>query len=127
MCAGIGTTTEFDIRIGWYATTRSGSSTSSTRSNSGCATIYLRHLSADQPETGKTQCDLAGLPGCARQTLNRALGRLRDRHIIAMEKGKTRVLDRQVFWAQAHAPERASQQVRAVAQPSVWAACRSAS
>ncbi|MDJ0627529.1 MAG: Crp/Fnr family transcriptional regulator [Rhodobacter sp.] len=55
---------------------------------------YLYRLSADKPEISKTQADLAGLLGCARQTLNRELGRLRDDEIIEMEKGKIRVLDR---------------------------------
>jgi len=63
---------------------------------------YLFRLSADRPEITKTQADLAGLLGCARQTLNRELGRLRDKEIIAMEKGKIRVLDRAALWEQAH-------------------------
>ncbi|MDJ0825861.1 MAG: Crp/Fnr family transcriptional regulator [Rhodobacter sp.] len=55
---------------------------------------YLHRLSADKPEISKTQADLAGLLGCARQTLNRELGRLREDRIIEIEKGKIRVLDR---------------------------------
>ncbi len=55
---------------------------------------YLHLLSADTPEIAKTQADLAGLLGCARQTLNRELGRLRDRGVIEIEKGRIRVLDR---------------------------------
>jgi len=55
---------------------------------------YLHRLSADKLEITKTQSDLAGLLGCARQTLNRELGRLRDRNIIELEKGKIRVTDR---------------------------------
>lgn len=62
---------------------------------------YLLRLSAERPEITKTQADLAGLLGCARQTLNRELGRLRDREIIAMEKGKIRVLDREALLFQA--------------------------
>ena len=63
---------------------------------------YLYRLSADRPEISKTQADLAGLLGCARQTLNRELGRLRDRQILGIEKGKIRVLDRPALWEQAH-------------------------
>ncbi len=55
---------------------------------------YLHLLSAISPEITKTQADLAGLLGCARQTLNRELGRLRDRRVIEIEKGRIRVLDR---------------------------------
>ncbi len=55
---------------------------------------YLHRLSSEQPVIAKTQADLAGLMGCARQTLNRELGRLRDRNVIALEKGRVRVLDR---------------------------------
>jgi len=62
---------------------------------------YLFRLSVDRPEVTKTQADLAGLLGCARQTLNRELGRLRDKAIIQMEKGKIRVLDRDALWLQA--------------------------
>ncbi len=62
---------------------------------------YLHRLSADRPEISKTQADLAGLLGCARQTLNRELGRLRDQNIIQMEKGKIRVIDRNALYAQA--------------------------
>ncbi len=64
---------------------------------------YLHRLSADRPEVAKTQADLAGLLGCARQTLNRELGRLRARNIIAMEKGKIRVIDREALWQAANA------------------------
>jgi len=63
---------------------------------------YLYRLSADRPEISKTQADLAGLLGCARQTLNRELGRLREREIIGIEKGKIRALDRPALWEQAH-------------------------
>ena len=49
---------------------------------------------ATKPEITKPQADLAGLLGCARQTLNRELGRLRDRNVIEIEKGRIRVLDR---------------------------------
>ena len=62
---------------------------------------YLHRLSADRPEISKTQADLAGLLGCARQTLNRELGRLRDQNIIQMEKGKIRVTERQGLYRQA--------------------------
>jgi len=55
---------------------------------------YLHRLSVDKDEISKTQGDLAGMLGCARQTLNRELGRLRDRAIIEIEKGKIRVTDR---------------------------------
>ena len=65
---------------------------------------YLYRLSADRPEISKTQADLAGLLGCARQTLNRELGRLRDKEILEMEKGKIRILDREALYAQATAP-----------------------
>jgi CRP-like cAMP-binding protein len=66
---------------------------------------YLYRLSADRPEITKTQADLAGLLGCARQTLNRELGRLRDLDIIEMEKGKIRVSDRARLLARAGAPQ----------------------
>jgi len=64
---------------------------------------YLYRLSVDKPEISKTQADLAGLLGCARQTLNRELGRLRDRSIIEMEKGKIRVTDRPALLKQVTA------------------------
>lgn len=66
---------------------------------------YLYRLSADRPGISKTQADLAGLLGCARQTLNRELGRLRDRDIIAMEKGKIEVRDREALLALATGSE----------------------
>ncbi|MCG6902023.1 MAG: Crp/Fnr family transcriptional regulator [Rhodobacter sp.] len=66
---------------------------------------YLYRLSADKPEVSKTQADLAGLLGCARQTLNRELGRLRDREIIAMEKGKIAVRNRAALRVQAHSTD----------------------
>ena len=66
---------------------------------------YLYRLSADRPEISKTQADLAGLLGCARQTLNRELGRLREREVISMEKGKIQVIDREALWDQAHSSE----------------------
>lgn len=62
---------------------------------------YLYRLSVERPEISKTQADLAGLLGCARQTLNRELGRLRDQNIIQMEKGKIRVADREALYQQA--------------------------
>ena len=62
---------------------------------------YLYRLSVERPEISKTQADLAGLLGCARQTLNRELGRLRDQDIIQMEKGKIRVTDREALYQQA--------------------------
>jgi len=63
---------------------------------------YLYRLSIDRAEISKTQADLAGLLGCARQTLNRELGRLRDRDVIMMEKGKIRVIDRETLCRLAH-------------------------
>ena len=62
---------------------------------------YLYRLSADKPVITKTQADLAGLLGCARQTLNRELGRLRGKKILTMEKGKIHILDRQALLVQA--------------------------
>lgn len=62
---------------------------------------YLYRLSVERPEISKTQADLAGLLGCARQTLNRELGYLRDQNIIQMEKGKIRVTDRGALYQQA--------------------------
>lgn len=64
---------------------------------------YLYRLSVDKPEISKTQADLAGLLGCARQTLNRELGRLRDKSIIEMEKGKIRVTDRNALLTHGNA------------------------
>lgn len=55
---------------------------------------YLYRLSANKPIISKTQADLAGLLGCARQTLNRELGQLRDQSIIQLEKGRIVVLNR---------------------------------
>jgi CRP-like cAMP-binding protein len=55
---------------------------------------YLHLLSVDDLLISKTQGDLAGLLGCARQTLNRELGRLRERRVIELEKGRIRILDR---------------------------------
>lgn len=69
---------------------------------------YLFRLSAERSEISKTQADLAGLLGCARQTLNRELGRLRERDIIAIEKGKIKVRDREALLAQATSPDRRS-------------------
>jgi len=66
---------------------------------------YLYRLSADRPRIAKTQADLAGLLGCARQTLNRELGRLRDRKVIEIEKGRIVVLDRPGLWQRAHRGE----------------------
>lgn len=54
----------------------------------------LYRLSANRPVISKTQADIAGYLGCARQTLNRELGLLRDQGIIELEKGRIRVLDR---------------------------------
>ncbi len=58
---------------------------------------YLFRLSVDKPVISKTQGDLAGLLGCARQTLNRELGRLRELRVIEITKGKIRVLDREAL------------------------------
>lgn len=58
---------------------------------------YLFRLSIDQPVISKTQGDLAGLLGCARQTMNRELGRLRKRRVIEITKGRIRVIDRQAL------------------------------
>jgi CRP-like cAMP-binding protein len=58
---------------------------------------YLYQLSSAGPVIRKTQADLAGLVGCARQTLNRELGRLRDQNLIALEKGRVRVLNREAL------------------------------
>jgi len=69
---------------------------------------YLYRLSADRDEISKTQADLAGLLGCARQTLNRELGRLRDKDILMMEKGKIRVIDRPALYIQATTPHRSN-------------------
>ena len=55
---------------------------------------HLHRLSADRAEIRKTQADLAGSLGCARQTLNRELRRLRDANVIEMETGRIRVTDR---------------------------------
>lgn len=62
---------------------------------------YLYRLSVNGPAISKTQADLAGLLGCARQTLNRELGKLRDRQIIAIEKGKIQVQTRETLLARA--------------------------
>ena len=67
---------------------------------------YLYRLSADRDVITKTQADLAGLLGCARQTLNRELGRLRDKQILQMEKGKIRIIDRPALLVQATTPHR---------------------
>ena len=67
---------------------------------------YLYRLSADRDIISKTQADLAGLLGCARQTLNRELGRLREKDILQMEKGKIRVTDRAALLVQATTPHR---------------------
>jgi CRP/FNR family cyclic AMP-dependent transcriptional regulator len=64
---------------------------------------YLYRLSVDKPEVTKTQADLAGLLGCARQTLNRELGGLRDQGVIEMRKGKIVVLDRPALLTRATA------------------------
>ncbi len=59
--------------------------------------VFLYQLSSVHPVIRKTQSDLANLVGCARQTLNRELGRLRDQKVIALEKGRVRVLDREAL------------------------------
>ena len=69
---------------------------------------YLFRLSTDRSVVSKTQADLAGLLGCARQTLNRELGRLRERDIIAIEKGKIVVRDRKALLEQATSTDRRS-------------------
>ena len=60
---------------------------------------YLYRLSVDTAEVPKTQSDLAAILGCARQTLNRELGGLRERNIIELQKGKIVVLDRDALRA----------------------------
>lgn len=62
---------------------------------------YLHRLSVDRLEISKTQAELANLLGCARQTLNRELGLLRDQGIIEMKKGKIRVTNRDALYAEA--------------------------
>ena len=64
-----------------------------------CDVLY--RLSAAQLEIPRTQADLAGLLGCARQTLNRELGHLRDNAIIAVKKGRIHGLDRGALLARA--------------------------
>ncbi len=66
---------------------------------------YLYRLSVDSAEITKTQSQLAGFLGCARQTLNRELGRLRDAGIIAPAKGKIIIADRNALLARATADE----------------------
>lgn len=66
-----------------------------------CACLY--RLSSERREIAKTQADLAGFLGCARQTLNRELGRLRDDNVIALEKGRICVRDRNALLAMATA------------------------
>lgn len=58
---------------------------------------YLHRLSVGNPVVAKTQVELAGLLGCARQTLNRELRHLREQGIIELEKGKIRVVDRAIL------------------------------
>jgi CRP-like cAMP-binding protein len=62
---------------------------------------YLYRLSVHDTQIAKTQTELAGFLGCARQTLNRELGRLRDIGVITLGKGKIRVTDRSALLARA--------------------------
>ena len=62
---------------------------------------YLYRLSVDSSEITKTQSELAGFLGCARQTLNRELGRLRDAGVITSAKGKITIADRDALLSRA--------------------------
>lgn len=55
---------------------------------------YLHQLSADRPEIARTQSELSELLGCARQTLNKELKRLREKGVLDHQKGKIVILDR---------------------------------
>lgn len=66
-----------------------------------CDVLY--RLSADRTDITKSQTDLAGLLGCARQTLNRELKALRDDAIIHVEKRRICILDRGALLARASA------------------------
>ena len=68
---------------------------------------YLHRLSVGNPVVAKTQAELAGLLGCARQTLNRELKHLRQQGIIELEKGKIRVIDRPTLGQLAENHQRA--------------------
>ncbi|EPX75962.1 Crp/Fnr family transcriptional regulator [Salipiger mucosus] len=57
--------------------------------------IYLSHfLAVDTGEIGISQAYLAGAVGCARQTVNRKLGELREAGILDVNRGRIRLLDR---------------------------------
>ncbi|WP_160314399.1 Crp/Fnr family transcriptional regulator [Candidatus Rhodobacter oscarellae] len=55
---------------------------------------YLYRMSIEGPQISRTQAELAGFLGAARQTVNRELGRLRDKEILELTKGSIRILDR---------------------------------
>lgn len=55
---------------------------------------YLLRLSDRADRVPQSQGYIANLAGCSRQTINRALGTLRDDGLVAIEKGKIRLLDR---------------------------------
>ncbi|TDT77785.1 Crp/Fnr family transcriptional regulator [Litoreibacter halocynthiae] len=55
--------------------------------------VYLEKLSQDGSVFTESQGYLADVVGCSRQTVNKELGRLRDRGIIEMTKAGIRILD----------------------------------
>jgi len=55
---------------------------------------YLLMFSERQTKIYDTQSYLAGVVGCFRQTVNRELGKLRDKNIISVRKGAIEILDR---------------------------------
>ncbi len=56
---------------------------------------YLLTLSRDGTKIHNTQSALAGILGCSRQSINRELGKLRDRGLVSVEKGVIEILDRE--------------------------------
>ena len=55
---------------------------------------YLLRLADRNNRVAQSQGYIANLASCSRQSVNRALGQLREEGLITIEKGKIRLLDR---------------------------------
>ncbi|NNK78088.1 MAG: Crp/Fnr family transcriptional regulator [Litoreibacter sp.] len=62
---------------------------------------YLHRMSTSTATLTLSQAHLAEIVGCSRQTVNKELGQLRDKELIAINKRKIRVLNREALGALA--------------------------
>ncbi|MFY0692072.1 MAG: Crp/Fnr family transcriptional regulator [Paracoccaceae bacterium] len=62
---------------------------------------YLHRMSTTSPTLTLSQSHLADIVGCSRQTMNRELGLLREKNLIAINKRRIQILNREALGALA--------------------------